>query len=193
MASLWFKFCSSPCPRNRRQVRNKICCSTVSRPAIYVVTVGVYWSAHPNRRSGAQCAAALFPARFSVHAPSAPGQFPISELLSRFPTDPPCRMGRVSFGPLESCSISAPRFRHLATFARGLVSPPSPCRRYRLPKGNLESTRKLPKSNFVPIKNYPLVSGQQKSPSGEGRERSKANDFKFKRLSPHTEGQVFIF
>ena len=26
------------------------------------------------------------------------------ELLSRFPTDPPCRMGRVSFGPPESCS-----------------------------------------------------------------------------------------
>lgn len=31
-----------------------------------------------------------------------------SELLSRFPTDPPCRMGRVSFGPLESCSGRLP-------------------------------------------------------------------------------------
>ena len=43
--------------------------SSVSRPAQNVVTVRVCWSAHPNRRSGALCAAALFSAVFPSRPP----------------------------------------------------------------------------------------------------------------------------
>lgn len=56
------------------------------------------------------------------------------ELLSRFPTDPPCRMGRVSFGPPESCSWRVPLGERLvATFRlAGCVRRLSPVGKVRI-------------------------------------------------------------
>lgn len=127
--------------------------SATLRPSAVIGTAS--GNAAPRKR----CATIFF-----HPCPFCTGPVPFFELLSRFPTDPPCRMGRVSFGPLESCSIH-PRSPGLwlpwagPAFAAGSALVKSVC--YHLKTKSMKSFQKI---TYGVKQNYPQSSGRKKAP-----------------------------
>ena len=99
------------------------------------------------------------------------------ELLSRFPTDPPCRMGRVSFGPPESCSWRVSLGERLYGYSGPwpVFAAFPPLAKSVLTKRNTKSRNKLSKRNKMHIKNHAgnfgVMAGRSmgtKKPLGRG-------------------------